>query len=202
MYKLNKFLLIKFSKRVIQHLMSGNGDAFRFLAHGFQYPEEQEFIEIGWEVLKGLSHDLDLPIGQFDTSTELPVLQTEYVRLFINSPTGVVAPPYASHYISRSQLLFQEGADEALCFYREVGMEPESGIEPPDHIATELAFVSYLLDSGNSEHLLRFVSQHLMVWYPKFLDRLLSARPAEWYCQLGRVTGVMLKKIMQEGGVQ
>ncbi len=180
--------------------MSDKGDVLKFLAHGFRYPEEQHFIEKGWEVLKRLSSELKIPMVEFDPSVGLQFLQTEYVRLFINSPQGIAAPPYASYYISKGRLLFQEGADEALGFYREAGLEPVLRGEPPDHIATELAFAGHLLDSGNQPLLLRFISQHLMVWFPDFLERLLTASPAGWYSQLGRVTESIVKKIMEEGG--
>ena len=181
--------------------MSGNGEAFKFLANGFLYPEDVEFLESGWNVLQGLSQDLGVLFQVPDGPSNLHELQSEYVRLFVSSSTGELAPPYASCYLSRSRLLHQEPAREALDYYREVGIEPESSIEPPDHLATELAFVAHLLELGHHSLLMRFAEHHLLKWFPLFLTRLLGLRPLPWYRHLGLITGAMLEKINEKGGV-
>jgi len=180
--------------------MSGNGEAFRFLANGFLYPEDGDFIDAGWRVLSGLSHDLSLPFDLQMDPPDLIELQAEYIRLFISTPTRQLAPPYASCYLSRSRLLNQEAAQEALNYYREVGVEPKSSTEPPDHIATELAFVAHLIDHGHVTLLSRFLEGHLLKWYPRFFSLLLQLEPPLWYRQLGKVTGALLEKIHQKGG--
>ncbi len=196
--RLENFLLIKFPNHVNSVPMSELGDAFRFLARGFQYPTELKFIQIGWEVIEKLSKDLSITVPTNTPPQNLKELQTEYVRLFISSPLGVAAPPYASYYMNKTGLLLQEGAQEALRFYREIGVEPENSSEPPDHISLELAFVGMLLDQNRVHLLNTFIKQHMMIWYPNFLKDLLKATPSYWYQQLGLLTQALLEKITRK----
>ncbi len=173
---------------------------FYFLSKVFSYPENDS-MEQDRETLRLLATDFGTVVGEADISDEsYPLLdmQVEYVRLFINAADGVFAPPYASLYINNAGMLRQQGYDEALAFYAEAGVEPLAEKESPDHIAHELNFVGFLIDEGRDELLHRFLSEHLLVWYPTFLQQLLDACPNEFYRELGRISDLCLRQIEEE----
>ena len=170
---------------------------FNFLANAFLYPEDISFFKNGLKVLEELAELLKVgsPVASIPPLREL---QEEYMRLFVNSPEGVVAPPYASFYRHGQRLLFQEGYDEAIAFYQEAGLQPVDRAEPADHISHELAFVGILLDAGELGILERFLDKHLLKWYPQFQNRLSKVSSARWYPWLGKITGNLLQKLDKE----
>ena len=182
---------------VKKNRMSPGIHPFHFFANAFQYPDSSSLIEKGTQLLGSLSRDFGVPFHSMPHPA-LGELQVEYMRLFVNSPAGVAAPPYASYYRHDARLLFQEGMVEAEGFYREAALAPPEGPEPPDHISTELAFVGTLLDSGRDDILARFLESHVLRWYPAFHECLAAARPASWYMLLADVTGASLKRLHEE----
>ena len=172
---------------------------FHFLSHCFAYPEEKTFLDNG-EALLLLAGDLgiDGPGAGTEIAPELVDLQAEYVRLFINGPGGVAAPPYASIYVNHSGLLRQQGYDEAMEMYRRAGLEPARTNESPDHIGHELAFLALLLDQDNLPLVASFLKTHLCKWYPRFHERLLAAEPDLFYTYLTQVTDLCLKQTLKE----
>lgn len=128
----------------------------------------------------------------------LSELQAEYTRLFINAPHGVAAPPYASVYLSDNRRLMQEGYDEAIRFYLEAGIEPIKSPEPADHIFYELEFIGMLLDTGQSALMCRFLKEHLLKWYPKFLESILHADPVPYYEAIAKITMSSLINLEKE----
>jgi TorA maturation chaperone TorD len=131
----------------------------------------------------------------------LESFQAEYVRLFVNSREGVLAPPYASFYTEGS--LFGQAAQEALAHYEQFRITPDtSGNEPPDHISFELEFLSFLctmeqeaLDQGRQEaaHRLRkaqmnFLLNHLFSWANRFCDRIVENGDLAYYQLVGAFT--------------
>lgn len=162
---------------------------FYFLSTAFTYPEDSG-PRPPVVALLSLAHDMglkDLPPKTHE-SFALKRLQAEYVRLFINAPAGVPAPPYASVYIRSKGILMQQGYEQAMDFYGRAGLEPTESSECEDHIGHELAFIGHLLDRGQFELLDEFLEAHVMTWYPLFLQRLLVADPDFFYQILGQVT--------------
>jgi len=173
----------------------------KFLAQGFFYPDNEEFIEKGSSALLGLAQDLKISLPQVDKIPTLLEHQSEFVRLFMAAPGGVPAPPYASYYINSQKLLFQEGLEQVMEYYQKAGLEPASKSEPPDHLSLELALASHMIDSGHFALLDDFLHNHLLLWYPKFEKKLFNAGPSWWFKLLGQVTGKLLKQISSmEGG--
>jgi len=171
---------------------------FYFLSAAFVYPEQDNIKSIS-EVLNSLASDMGMDNVPQDTlNIPFEDLQAEYVRLFINSPGGVAAPPYASIYIHNSGLLLQQGHDQALAFYRKAGLEPVESNEYGDHLSHELAFVGRLFDKNDDELLCEFLEEHLLKWYPDFLQRLLAANPCPFYSLLGQVTDLCLKHMKEK----
>lgn len=162
---------------------------FYYLSTAFTYPE---YCDSGPPVaaLLSLANDMglkDLPAPTHQ-SFALKRLQAEYVRLFINAPGGVPAPPYASVYIRGKGILMQQGYAQAMAFYCKAGLEPTESNECEDHIGHELAFIGHLLDHDQFELLDEFLDAHVMAWYPLFLQHLLAADPGIFYQILGQVT--------------
>ncbi len=173
---------------------------FHFLAAAFSYPWTGESLSTTIKALAGLCADLGLgttPVANLAPAS-LSELQAEYVRLFDNAPGGVPAPPWASVYLGGSNVLMQEGHDQALAFYREAGIEPAATSEYADHLVQELTFVGILLDEERFALLARFLAGHLLRWYPLFHQRLQQADPCPFYHHLGRVTDLSLHHIAKE----
>ena len=78
-------------------------------------------------------------------------LAVEYAALFMG-PFQLKAPPYASVYLENSRRVMGDTTMQTLQSYREAGLQFD-GEGPPDHIATELEFVSFLINEEMSaEH--------------------------------------------------
>ena len=131
----------------------------------------------------------------------LESFQAEYVRLFVNSREGVLAPPHASFYTEGS--LLGGAAQEALSYYERFQITPDSTEnEPPDHISYELEFLSFLcsteqgaLDQGKQEDAGRlreaqkdFLCNHLFPWANRFCDRIVENGNLAYYRLVGAFT--------------
>jgi len=125
-------------------------------------------------------------------------LREAYTRLFINSPEGVPAPPYASFYVAGQGLLMQEGHDHARDFYLRAGLEPVNDNEPADFLPVELFFVSVLLDKGDYSLLAEFAGRHLWAWFQLFEQRLHAAVPHPYYGLMAKLTLFYLRKLNEE----
>ncbi len=174
---------------------------YHFLSTCFTYPEDDAPATLA-PTLQLLNADLDLsPPNQEGEDLSLlssTDLQAEYVRLFINGPGGVAAPPYASIYIQNSGLLRQQGYDEAIAMYRKIGLESAVDDESPDHISIELAFLALLLDQNKYQEAGSFLQDHLSQWYPAFYARLVHAEPNSFYHLLARITDLCLNQTLKE----
>jgi len=171
---------------------------FHFLASCFNYPDKDIF-EGKAEALSLLAADMNISekISR-DLKISLVEQQAEYVRLFINGPGGVAAPPYASVYIHNAGILNQQGYDQALAMYYQAGLEPVEGNESPDHISHELTFIGRLFELDNDKLLDSFLQEHFAKWYPAFSERLMLADPIPFYKILAQVTDRCLQKIDTE----
>ncbi len=176
-----------------------NQHPFFFLSTAFTYPEQVNIPPL-FEILDSLAADLGIEFNQQEAADNISLtdLQAEYVHLFINSAAGVPSPPYASIYISKRGSLLQQGHDEAMGFYKRAGLETIESSECEDHIAFELAFIGHLIEDDRLDLLREFIHEHVLKWYPEFLQRLQSARPCHFYKILGQVTGLCLQHILIE----
>lgn len=123
-------------------------------------------------------------------TTPLADVEADYVRLFVNAPGGVAAPPYASWYLEGR--LLGAAASWAAAAYARQGLEPapDAG-EPPDYLSTELEFMHFLCrhetaarTTADAQALAlvldaqaAFVHEHLARWMPLMLARTRSAKP-------------------------
>ncbi len=131
----------------------------------------------------------------------LETFQDEYVRLFVNSPDGVAAPPHASFYSENR--LPGEAAKTALAYYERFELAPaEANSDMPDHIINELEFLAILcaMEQEAEDKALRsearrlraaqadFLTGHLLEWANLFCERLTKSSRLAFYQLLGILT--------------
>ena len=162
------------------------GEAFALLSE-----EEKDIMDRTEIFLKEVREEKQNPAF-------LEEAKDEYTRLFIG-PASLVAPPWESVYGQKDAMLFQESTLEVRNTYRQFGLIPEGYPHvADDSLALELAFMSKLaeramedLHSGDEEGLDRllessgdFLKRHLLLWVPKFLERMQKASTQLLYPQL------------------
>lgn len=128
-------------------------------------------------------------------------IQAEQVRLFVNAPGGVPAPPYASWYLDGT--LLGESTLWVAQQYRGQALEvaPDAG-EPADFIGTEMEYMYFLCRHARAARLTgdraaldslfdaegRFFRSHLARWLRPFVQRVRAAAPDGVYA---RVAGLL-----------
>ena len=135
-------------------------------------------------------------------------VKNEYTVLFIG-PAKLVAPPWESVYLNKQEMLFQESTLAVREFYRKFNMLPENFMRVPDDgLALEIHFMSKLaqraLDALQADNmdLLKyylngqkiFLTNHLCVWIPMFLERMAQAPTDYLYPQMCLILDDFLKK--------
>lgn len=124
-------------------------------------------------------------------------LEAEHVRLFVNAPGGVPAPPYASYYLDGA--LHGPSCHAAAVQYRRQGLEPVAG-QPADYVGMEFEFLYFL---GRHQRAARathddeagaaaacaeaaFFGTHVGVWVPRFAAAIGTATGGRgFYGRLG-----------------
>ena len=124
--------------------------------------------------------------------------RSEFTRLFIG-PIKLVAPPWESMYVGKESMLFQESTLAVRSFYQSYGLQPEGYPRvADDSLALELAFMSKMAERASTafkedkrEELRRaltgscdFLTEHMLVWIPKFLERMNESPSDVLYPQL------------------
>ena len=172
------------------------GEAFALLSE-----EEKDIMDRTAAFLKEVREEKQNPAF-------LEEAKDEYTRLFIG-PVSLVAPPWESVYGQKDAMLFQESTLEVRNTYRQFGLLPEGYPRvADDSLALELHFMALLaqrgLDAfyaGKNEDLAAdlngsadFLKKHLLVWVPKFLERMKGVRSSVLYPQMCLVLDEFLRK--------
>ncbi len=174
---------------------------YRLLAALYRYPLREETLEalcsLDWqqdggaaEALRQAQSALDMPLNE----AALDRLNVEMTRL-MEGPGITPAVPYASYYLNGQQLM-GPSAQAARRFYLDWGVAPEQGTIPPDHIALELGFLSFLaeqtLEDDKRQDALRaslvFLREHLLPWLPQFCAALETSAREPFFGALAGVT--------------
>ena len=114
---------------------------------------------------------------KFDTIAQ------DYAALFVG-PGRLKAAPWGSVYLTEEQTTCGESTLAIKAFYRELGIEIDTGEnEPEDHIGLIFAFLAHLTDhaldaaTGEEEQMQpwlcatkAFLTDHVLTWAPRFLD--------------------------------
>lgn len=181
-------------------------DAYRLLAACFYEPDKELFIEENLCVnLAGLMANISPPAAEAcrrmaaslkENSQE--ELLVEYAALFLG-PFKAPAQPYGSVYLEQERRLMGDSTMEAQKIYAEAGVKQETD-EPPDHIAIELEFMSFLegkisqaISETNQIDLAdyaairsRFFNRLLVSWAPLFGKVIVDCAELEFYRSLGQ----------------
>lgn len=181
-------------------------DAYRLLAACFYQPDREMFAEENLcGNLAGLMQELSLPavgeacqrMAQSLAENSQEELLIEYSGLFLG-PFGAPAHPYGSVYLEQERKLMGDSTMEVLQLYAESGVKHEAD-EPPDHIAIELEFMSFLEGriaqaisesnqadrAGFSAIRSRFFNRLLVPWAPILGNILKEQATLVFYRDLG-----------------
>jgi TorA maturation chaperone TorD len=125
----------------------------------------------------------------------LEELAVEYARLFIG-PNNPPAVPFASFYLSRSNLLITDETVEVRRRYLEAGVGvKELYTIPEDHIAIELDFLYFLTEKilenleknelNEASRLFEirnnFINDHMKRWVPVFTEKIINNTNENFY---------------------
>ncbi len=170
-------------------------------AYGLLSETEDDTMEKAGKFLTKLREEIHTPDFLYNA-------ENEYTRLFIG-PARLVAPPWESVYRNKQEMLFQESTLAVREFYRKFNMLPEGYPRiADDALALEIHFMAKLaqksLDALQNEQMdwLKyylngqniFLSNHLLVWVPMFLERMKDATSDVMYPQMCIILDDFLKK--------
>lgn len=198
-------------------LEARRGAAFGLLSLLFLNPEEKVlgYLEAGGlEELEELCASLQVPAGDVVENLRAGLkagggareellldLQRDYTRLFINAFPKMVAPPYSSVYLDGKGKVWGESTSWVNNLYREAGLEiAEEFHNIPDHAAAELNFAAFLLagaEEGSGSNLdayRKLVTEHLALWMPPFLERVIEGARQPFYALLAETTARLMKE--------
>jgi TorA maturation chaperone TorD len=123
-------------------------------------------------------------------------LSRDHAALFVG-PFELLAAPYGSVYLEKGRRVMGDSTIEVARFYRQEGLEVDVS-EPPDHIAIELEFLSFLakkearaaadgLDEEAEHYRLvqtRFLEGYLQPWLPVFCQAVRTGTDNRFYLAL------------------
>lgn len=116
---------------------------------------------------------------QYDIEhTNWLMVEHEFNRLFVG-PTKLQAAPYSSVYNDPDSVLMGKGTQQVkeVLNALDLNIENENQI-PEDHISYEIELCLLLVDNSqqndNQKLLHRFVTDHVNLWLPLFLEKIIS----------------------------
>jgi TorA maturation chaperone TorD len=121
-------------------------------------------------------------------------LEQAYVRLFINSRDGIVAPLYASAYADsgdsakKAPLMGSSAVMMKKRFESKGTALAATMHEPPDHPSIELEYLYFLLDRGRSKvdrsllaEAVAFAGEVMLPWVKLLQDRIADEKECRFY---------------------
>jgi nitrate reductase assembly molybdenum cofactor insertion protein NarJ len=133
---------------------------FRLFSLLFAYPAP----EVVKSIEELLQHEslAKLESAKLLDTVDLADLQTEYVRLFVNSYPTLLCPPYESFY--REGTVYGNTVNQVRELFKQSGLAYVYEGEPPDHISAELDF---LAETGDQSF-----TNRMCQWVPEFTARV------------------------------
>ena len=125
--------------------------------------------------------------------------QLAYTRLFIGS-LEMMAPPYASYYMSEDRTLNGKVASEVAAVYDQFGIRlSEDEVAPPDHLRYLLTFLSLLAaryeetgEEAFADAYADFRDAYVAPWFGQFRLLVEKAADAPYYPALVNLVGTVL----------
>jgi len=151
-------------------------DTYKFLAEMFMRPPDINMVE----------HFQD--VFQTDLEESLQDIVDDYAQLFFDPEEHLL--PHEAAYSDLQDTLLLHGDVSSMVYdsYLKEGLVLEDASTAPDHISTELFFLSYLIESGKKEGLKNFLIKHAVRWIPQFCDDLYESASTEFYRELAAIT--------------
>ncbi len=115
-------------------------------------------------------------------SSNLDSVLTEYTSCFINDYKHLKCPPYESWYMEKT--VYGRSTQAVLEYYSRYGITPARQI--PDHISTELEFVSFLFFINNESEANNFIKNHLLKWVPLLAQDIINNAYGEYTREIGK----------------
>jgi TorA maturation chaperone TorD len=132
-------------------------------------------------------------LAQLGLAVNEPGLVEEHERLFVG-PGRTPCPPYESmwHDDAPSQrgIMMGTAAGAVLALYRQAGltMRPHPG-ELPDHLVVECEALAWCLAGDRAPTVARsLLTEHLLLWLPRFCERVAAETAHPYYQTLAAVT--------------
>lgn len=164
--------------------------------------KKDEFIE-HWPLQLTPELEESIRCMRRSLDTDMTELSQDYADLFVG-PNSLLAPPWASVYLTAEQLNCGLPTHQVKAFYQQYGLMIDTGEqEPEDHIGLMFAFLAYITRQGleavgNKENIdpwisacKHFLEGHVMTWVPRFLELMGEHAQTNFYrsgSQLCRVT--------------
>lgn len=131
------------------------------LYSSFQEQLQNQNVRIGLDLISNVSEE------------EFRESKYDFMKLFVG-PNQLLAPPYASIYMTDDRVLMQQEMNIVRNFYKRAGVEvQEKDQMPDDFIGLELEFICFLLSQlskeeiGEQAELINlFLQTHFLKWVP------------------------------------
>lgn len=196
------------------------GVVYQLLSQAYKLPEEgsneKQVLEHLLQLLPLVSKEtkelIEKMIAEIENKEGFEQVRRDHLKLFVG-PKTLLAPPYGSLYLEEKGQIMGPSTQDAIRFYQAAGLKKSEDFkEPPDHIRTELEFMSYLItevvkdlsklkekaDNEKEEVLSKcenflelqekFLKNHLGSWVRPFTQNLIKNGDTEFYQNLGKIT--------------
>ncbi len=160
---------------------SERAEAYRVLADLFFRPPGHDFLVTVREDLELESREADFEIVQ------------DFNDLFLY-PDGRLLP-LESSFVRGSNMIT---VNDVTRFYAEAGLTIDDEFQfMPDHISLEFLFMSYLIETGNSDIQEDFLDEHILNWVPAFCEEAARHANTKFYREITELTSQFVLKEFQ-----
>ena len=160
---------------------------FSFILLGPKYAGDAK--ELANHVTDRNYHDDIKGIIEILNNGDADRLLTEYTSCMVNDFAGIKCVPYESWYTERT--VYGRVIGKLMPLYLKYGVKPQK--ELPDHVSTEMEFVSFLYFVSQDDEANDFVSNHIISWVPRLAEDIKANARGNYT----RLIGEALSKFMQ-----
>ncbi len=136
-----------------------------------------------------VNHTVNQLLGKYSPFVLQQEIESEFVRIFVNTRGGVSTPLYHSCYYDDQKLLMKKPALEMFEMLEHAGITlgPDIG-EPPDHLCIELEYLYFLLNHGTQnsnqeiqDHVREFARDFMLPWITRLQKQIPDSGPALFF---------------------
>ena len=179
------------------------GNCFKLLSACFYEPEKDLFVEERLcrrlrDLLDGWASGAAKAASNMEralSDTPQEQLSVDHAELFLG-PFSLIAAPYGSVYLEKNRQVMGDTTIGVLKTYQEAGLSVDEK-EPPDHVAIELEFMSYLClreaesrAEGKTADAEKFIGwqrdffQSYLSWLPSLCETIRTGTKSPFYLSL------------------